>query len=55
MPRACQDHRFTLLFEARLMRLAKDMPVAAVAKLLNEHNTLLWRVLKHYVRKQGQG
>ncbi|MBC7323791.1 MAG: transposase family protein, partial [Moorella sp. (in: Bacteria)] len=49
VPWARQDRGFTLLFEAYFLRLAKDMPVAAIARLLNEHDTRLWRVVKHYV------
>lgn len=49
VPWAQGEGGFTLLFEAHLMRLAKDMPMAAVARLLNEHDTRLWRVVKHYV------
>lgn len=40
---------FTLLFEAFIMALAKDMPVNAIAHLVKEHDTKLWRVLRHYV------
>jgi transposase len=40
---------FTLLFEAFVMTLVKDMPVAAVARLIGEHDTRLWRVIQHYV------
>lgn len=42
---------FTLLFEAFLMTLAKDMPVNAIARLVKEHDTRLWRVLRYYVEK----
>lgn len=31
------------------MILAKEMPVNAIAELVNEHDTRLWRILKHYV------
>jgi transposase len=39
---------FTLLFEAIVLMLVKDMPVAAVARLLNEHDTRLWRIVHYY-------
>lgn len=42
---------FTLLFEAIVMALAKDMPVRAMSKILGEHDTRLWRVLNHYVEE----
>src|SRR5215472_1288263 len=31
------------------MTLVKDMPVAAAARLVGEHDTRLWRVIQHYV------
>lgn len=40
---------FTLLFEALLMALTREMPVAAVAALCGEHDTRIWRVRHHYV------
>lgn len=43
------DSGFTLLFEALLMQLMQEMPVRAVAHLVTEHDTRLWRVLHHYV------
>lgn len=40
---------FTQLFEAYLMTLLREMPVAKVAEIVGEHDTRLWRVLNHYV------
>lgn len=40
---------FTLLFEAFLPALAREMPVSAIARMVGEHDTRLWRVLRHYV------
>jgi transposase len=40
---------FTLLFEALLMALLAQMPVKAVADLVSEHDTRLWRLLHHHV------
>jgi len=40
---------FTLLFEALLMAMVKEMPVAAVAKLVGEYDKKIWRVVHHYV------
>lgn len=42
---------FTLLFEAYIMMLAKEMPVNAIAQLVGEHDIRLWRILNHYVDK----
>ena len=40
---------FTLLFEALVMALAKKMPVKAIAGLIGEHDTKIWRIVHHYV------
>jgi len=40
---------FTLLFEALVLTMAPHMPVRAVARLVGEHDTRLWRILHHYV------
>src|SRR6266542_1827928 len=40
---------FTLLFEALLMAMLAEMPVRAVAELVGEHDTRLWRLLHHHV------
>ena len=49
VPWARPGSGFTLLFEALVMTLVKDMPVAAVARLVGEHDTRLWRLIQHYV------
>ena len=41
---------FTLLFEALVMALVREMPVKVAAALLGEHDTRIWRVLDHYVQ-----
>jgi transposase len=40
---------FTLLFEALVLAMAPQMPIAAVARLVAEHDTRLWRLLRHHV------
>lgn len=42
---------FTLLFEALVMMVCREMPMAAAAKLLAEQDTRLWRVVAHYVEE----
>ena len=42
---------FTLLFEAMIMAMVPAMPVKAVARMVGEHDTRLWRVIHHYVDK----
>lgn len=49
VPWARPDSGFSQLFEAYLMVLLREMPVATVAGLVGEHDTRLWRVLHHYV------
>ncbi len=49
VPWARAESGFTLLFEALLMQLLGEMPVLAVARLVGEQDTRLWRVLHHYV------
>jgi transposase len=49
VPWARPDSSFTLLFEAMVMTMVSAMPVAAVARIVDEHDTKLWRVVHHYV------
>jgi transposase len=49
VPWARPGSGFTLLFEAMLMTMIPAMPVAAVARMVGEHDTKLWRVVHHYV------
>jgi len=42
---------FTLLFEAFIMTLAREMPVAAIGAMIGEYDTRVWRVIHHYVEK----
>ena len=48
-PWARKNSGFTLLFESWIMELAKHVPVAAIARLVGEHDGRLWRIIKHYV------
>lgn len=44
-----QGSGFTWFFESEVMDLMKEMPVAAVARKVGEHDTRLWRVFHYYV------
>src|SRR6516164_4059240 len=50
-PWAREGSGFTLVMEALMMLLSAQMPVDAMAGLLDEHDTRLWRVLMHYVEQ----
>ena len=51
VPWARPESGFTLLFEAFVMALVREMPVSAVAELTAEHDTRLWRIVRHYVAR----
>jgi transposase len=51
VPRAREGSGFTLMTEALMMLLSAEMPVDAMADLLDEHDTRLWRVLMYYVEQ----
>jgi transposase len=40
---------FTLLFDALIITMAKDMPMSAISRLVKEHDTQLWRIIHYYV------
>jgi len=50
VPWARPGSGFTLLFEALVMTLVREMPVKIAAAMLGEHDTRIWRVLDHYVQ-----
>jgi transposase len=49
VPWARLDSGFTLLFEALVMAMVPAMPVAVVARMVEEWDTRRWRVIHHYV------
>jgi transposase len=49
LPWARERSGFTLLFEALVMALVKEMPVAPVAALIGEEDKRVWRIVHHYV------
>jgi len=51
VPWARAGSGFTLLFEAMTLALAKHMPMSSIAAHVGEHDTRLWRILRHYVAK----
>jgi transposase len=55
VPWARPGSGFTLLFEALVMALASEMPMAALARLVGEHDTRLWRIVKRHVAEAREG
>ena len=51
VPWARPESGFTLMFEAFVRALTREMPVSAVAGLMAEHDTRLWRIVRHYVAR----
>ena len=51
VPWARPGSGFTLLIEAIVMALAREMPIRAMSKILRKHDTRLWRILNHYVEE----
>lgn len=51
VPWAREGSGFTLLFEALVCSLAPHMPISRLAAQLREHDTRIWRVLRHYVER----
>jgi transposase len=51
VPWAREGSGFTLLMEGLILLLSAQMPVDAMADLLDEHDTRLWRILIHYVEQ----
>jgi transposase len=49
VPWARERSGFTLLFEALVMALVKEMPVAALAGIVGEYDKRIWRIVHHYV------
>ena len=52
VPWARAGSGFTLLYEAMVVELARNgLTVAAIARIVGEHDTKIWRVLEHYVEE----
>ena len=51
VPWARPGSGFTLLFEAFVLAIAREMPVQAVARIVGEHDTRIWRLVAHHVEE----
>ena len=54
VPWARAGSGFTLLFEALVMTLVKEMSVAAISRMVGENDKRLWRVVHHYADQAVQ-
>jgi transposase len=51
VPWARPGSGFTLLFDNKVMVLSREMPIATLGRICNEHDTKLWRIINHYVEQ----
>ncbi|GEO28095.1 hypothetical protein AAC03nite_38800 [Alicyclobacillus acidoterrestris] len=51
VPWARKRGHFSYGFEAFILQLVREMPVLAVARLVGEYDTRIWRVVHHYVKQ----
>jgi transposase len=51
LPWARKGSGFTLLMDSLIILMSQCMPIKAVADLIGEHDTRIWRVLEYYVLK----
>ena len=49
VPWARKGSGFTLLMDSMIVLMAQHMTVTAIAEMIDEHDTRIWRVLGHYV------
>ncbi len=49
VPWARKSSGFTLLMDSLIVLMAQHMTVTAIAEMIDEHDTRIWRVLEHYV------
>ena len=42
---------FTVLFEAFILTLVKEMPVSKKAELMGEHDIRIWRIIHFHISK----
>lgn len=42
---------FTMLFEAFVMALAKEMPISRIGELMGEQDTRIWRIVRFHVNR----
>lgn len=50
-PWARKQSGFTLLFEAFVMALSREMPISKIGELVGETDTRIWRIVRGYVER----
>ena len=50
LPWTRPNRTLTLPFEKFVVDLAREMPVRAVARVVGEHDTRLWRIVNHHAK-----
>ena len=50
-PWSRQQSGFTMLFEAFVMALAKEMPISRIGELVGEQDTRIWRMVRFHVKR----
>jgi transposase len=53
VPWARKSGGFTLLMDSLIVLMAKHMTATAIAEMIDEHDTRILRVLKHYAAEAG--
>ncbi len=51
VPWARPESKFTLLFEGLILAMAPHMAVKHIARLVGEHDTRIWRIIRYHVRE----
>lgn len=51
VPWSRRSSGFTSLFEAMIVLMAQDMQISQIGEKVQETDTRLWRIIKHYVKK----
>ena len=42
---------FTMLFEAFILTLAREMPISKIAEIVDENDTRIWRIVSAHVKR----
>ncbi|OEU41498.1 ISL3 family transposase [Methanosarcina sp. Ant1] len=54
VPWARKQSGFTFLMDSIILTMAQSMPILKIAKMFDEHDTRIWRVVIYYVKKSRE-